>query len=240
MNNSQKISRSISILLPTKNDEEIIYQNINNLLDYLDSKFNKFEIIIISNGSDEINIKFIEKIKKLDNRIKVFELKDSGKGIAIKKGIEEAENNLVLIYDSDFAYNINDIEKFFNNNFEPLAPFVVATRDPSNHDLKVSSLRKYLGLSYNFLFNLLFNLNLPDTQAGFKLIDKEIFEESNNITMRKFSYDVELILLAINKNIKIEFIPVEVQNNFGSTSVNYITTPLRMFLELIYLKIKYR
>ena len=48
-----------------------------------------------------------------------------------------------------------------------------------------------------------FDLTIEDTQCGFKAIDKEKFPTCKNFTTDGFSFDIELILLALKSGLRI-------------------------------------
>lgn len=229
---------NISLLLPCKNDEKIIHDNILPLIKFLNSNLNNFEILIISNGSNKNNLSYLLKMKDFDKRIKYHILDKKGKGRAIRFGLNNSQYENVLLFDSDFAYDFHDIKNFITEDTS-LTPFLVGTRYLDQND-KTSKTRKLFGKIYNKIFNFLFQKNLPDTQAGFKLINIKKFEAAKYIKLNNFSYDVELFILAYKNFIKIKRIPIKVKNNNGNTSINLLLTPIRMLLDLLYLKFKYK
>lgn len=110
----------ITIFTPTYNREE----TLPKLYDSIKSqKYKNFEWIIVDDGSIDNTQKIIKQwINENKVEIKYFYQKNSGKHIAINKGVNEATGNLFFIVDSDDyltpnALNIiNNWEKTINKN----------------------------------------------------------------------------------------------------------------------------
>ena len=102
----------ITIILPTKNHENKIVENILTLESFLEDKYLKYQILIMSNGSTIDNKKLLESIKHDKGYIEIHYLDKTGKGNAIKEGITLSKYDHILIFDSDFSYNIELLDKF--------------------------------------------------------------------------------------------------------------------------------
>ena len=77
----------------------------------------------------------------------------------------------------------------------------------------------------------MFNLNIEDTQCGFKALDKKQFNECIQFKTNGFSFDLELIVLAKLNNIEITEVPVKYVHNKNS-KVKPIKHTFLMFFEV--------
>ena len=89
------ITGEISVILPTKDHEKFIYENIENILLFCEENFTEFEVLIISNGSSDENMQLIHNIE--GSNIKHFKYTQSGKGFAVKKGLMNSKFKYSLI-----------------------------------------------------------------------------------------------------------------------------------------------
>lgn len=97
----RKKSPVISVIIPFYNDKIYIKQSVTCILN---QTFPHFEILIIDDGStDEESIKYLEKIEKLDDRIKVFHKKNEGLAATRDYGASKADakTEFLLFLDSD-------------------------------------------------------------------------------------------------------------------------------------------
>jgi len=95
---------SVSILIPARNEEKVISNILEKLRD-LDYPQDKIEIIIINDGSLDKTKEVVERMAVVDERIKLISIpaEDSGrgKGAALNRGLMEASNEAIAVYDAD-------------------------------------------------------------------------------------------------------------------------------------------
>jgi len=231
------ISEEITIILPTKNHEIFILENLDYINSYLKKNFTKYQIIVISNGSTKDNVNLLKNYKKINFEHLVYE--QSGKGFAVREGLKKSSYKYALICDSDFSVDIKYIEKFFKNG-NPLSGFVIGSRKLDSSIVKKTPLIRLLsGGIFTFLTRNFMRINISDTQCGFKLIDKSKFKNCKQFFSNDFFYDVELFLLAKKLFINIQEVPVEYIHNEKS-SIKIFSDSFKMFLNLVSIKKKYR
>ena len=231
--------KSISVILPTKNHEESIVKNIDGLKFFLSNNFENFEVLILSNGSISKNVDLIKKAKIIDSYVKFFLVENEGKGNAVKFGINKAVYNNLVIFDADFSYDYNLILSFFNNN-KPIGPFCYANRNTTREILKNTKISRIIaGFIFNKLIRFYLKIDSKDTQAGFKFIDKENFNNSNKFISENYMYDVELFLLAQEKKINPISIEVKEINTVSSSNINLLNDSIEMFFSLHKIKKHY-
>lgn len=229
------ILQELSLIIPTKNDHIRINDNLKDIIDYLESKIKNFEILIVSNNSSKQSIEYLEALSTYNTFINHMSIKEGGKGIAIRKGIEKSKFTNILFTDADCSVKISEFDKFtINGNLK--SPFVIGNRkNKLSENLNSPLLRKLSGYCYLYINKKLFNLGIEDTQCGFKAIDKKKFKNCDNFKTDGFSFDIELILLALESGIDIIEIPVKYVHNSNS-KVNVFSQTIRMFYEILLIK----
>lgn len=206
----------LTVIIPTKDDHYRVKENILHLSDFLTNNIKQFEILIISNGSSSFSTEYIDKIILEFENIRHIKTDKSGKGLAVKIGINKSKYTNVLYCDADLSVDISEISKFVNER-SLLSGFVVGNRkNKLSENLQSPLVRRISGFFYLMLIKKLFNLNYEDTQCGFKAINKNIFTNCSNYRTEGFSFDLELFLLARNENITISEVPVVYIHNKNS------------------------
>ena len=219
----------ISIIIPSKNDEKYFIENFKLLQNYFKNQEWKYEVLLISNGSSVTNLNFI---KTMDHdELKHFSLKESGKGLAIKYGIVEAQYNNILFIDADFSVPITELDKFIHEN--KLIGHILIGNRRSTHSINNGTpfIRKILGSAYLLTMRLVLGFKIEDSQCGFKIFRKDDYLNIGVFKFNNFSFDVEL-LYKLSKIGKIIEIPVDYNHNTDS-KVSVIQDSLAMFLDLI-------
>ena len=88
----------ISIIIPIYNSENTIEKLINTILE---QTYDDYEIILVDDGSQDNSLDLINKMAKIDKRIRVFSKKNEGPGLARKYGYMQAKGDLLFFIDSD-------------------------------------------------------------------------------------------------------------------------------------------
>ena len=95
-----------------------------------------------------------------------------------------------------------------------------------------------MGFFFKRLINVLFKIELGDTQCGFKVFNKKYSKEIfKMIKSYRFAFDVELTILLNKKNIKIVELPLKWTHKSGSKLSIIKDMPI-MIYDLLLIKLK--
>ena len=190
----------ISIIIPCFNE----HKTINTILDKLKnlSNFNK-EIIIVDDFSNDGTKEILQKIENSDEIKTIFNKKNFGKGYCIKKGIEEASGDIIIIQDADLEYDPTDIPKLINPIINGDADVVYGSRFTGSDEKRVLFYWHSLGNKFlTTLSNMFSNLNLTDMECCYKAFKKEIIKDIN-LKENRFGFEPEVTAKISKKDIKI-------------------------------------
>lgn len=229
------ILSELTLIIPTKNDHKNIIDNFVKLQKYLTTKIKSYEILLISNGSNDASVRVLDTFCNSNKYVQHIISQKQGKGLAVKIGIQNSKYKNILFTDADSSVEINEFDKFvFNQNL--ITPFVIGNRkNKLSQNLNTPKSRLLSGFLFIKLVNFLFKINFQDTQCGFKAIDKSIFIECDNFITEGFTFDIELILLALKNNIDISEIPVTYTHDLNS-NINIFSDSVKMLKELLKIK----
>ncbi|MFV1453310.1 glycosyltransferase family 2 protein [Bacillus mycoides] len=105
----KEIVPKVSIITPSYNSEEFIKQTIDSVIK---QTFQKWELIVIDDCSQDNTREIVKAYEGIDNRIKLLELeKNSGAAVARNKGIEIARGTYIAFLDSDDIWEYAKLEK---------------------------------------------------------------------------------------------------------------------------------
>lgn len=90
----------ISVVIPTYNEQPIILDCLDSLLK---QKLVEFEIIVVDDGSTDDTVSLVRS--KQSEKIKVFQNKHLGAGIARNLGVLKAKGNIIVFCDSDMTFD---------------------------------------------------------------------------------------------------------------------------------------
>jgi len=96
----------ISVVVPMFNEEENVTKTLERLSFVLDSTDEKWEIIVVDDGSTDKTKKLVEEYSRLNRCIKLFSYApNQGRGKALRIGFERAQGKIICTTDADLSYD---------------------------------------------------------------------------------------------------------------------------------------
>ena len=193
------MTKLISIIIPVYNEEKTIKIILDKVLKQ--NELNK-EIIVINDFSTDntkslIEDEFLNKVKLINND------RNYGKGFSVKRGIEAASGDIILIQDGDLEYDPSDYKKLLKPLIENRADAVYGSRFLGSGEKRVLFFWHRLGNYLLTLFsNSLTNLNLTDMEVGYKAFKKEVFSDII-LEENRFGFEPEITAKIAKKKLRI-------------------------------------
>tara|TARA_E500000178_G_scaffold353070_1_gene418029 strand:- start:1561 stop:2247 length:687 start_codon:yes stop_codon:yes gene_type:complete len=179
----------ISVLIPCyneKNTVEEIVSRINNLSN-LD-----IEIIIIDDCSNDGTREILkDKIKDKVSKI-IYNETNHGKGYSLKKGIDAANGEIILIQDADLEYNPKEYYKLIRPILDGNADVVYGSRFIGGDERRILFFwHTVANRLLTLLSNMFTNLNLTDMETCYKVYKSEIIKKID-LKEKGFGFDPEI------------------------------------------------
>jgi len=200
----------VSIIIPTKNEEETIDEVLTKIKPYGD------EIIVIDGHSSDNTKKIVKK-----HRIKFFLDNGKGKGAAVRLGLEIASNPIVVFIDADGSHEPKDIPKLIKPIREDIADLVIGSRMTGGSDELFSDFYEFIRLTGSMIINLAinyrWNVRLSDTQNGFRAIVRDIGRYIK-LTANSTTIEQEMVMKCLNYGYRVINVPSHEYKRKGGES----------------------
>jgi len=206
----------LSIIMPMYNSEDI-KKNIHAATNSLNGVTKDYEIILVNDGSTN---DCFQQAKKLENKkLKVVGYsKNKGKGSAIKYGFGFVEGDYVAFVDSGRDINPKQLKDFIELMEKEDADIIIGSKRHPKSKVHYPPFRRIMSRFYQILNKILFNLDVKDTQVGIKLFKKKVLKKiMPKIAIKRFAFDLELLVLASKYKFKIIDAPIILRYRFKST-----------------------
>ena len=168
-------------------------------------------MVVAEDGSTDGTLKIAEEYASRNSQISVVHSPHRlGKGGGIWNGIKAAKGDLVMFMDADLSTGPDQIPRLMAA-IEQGADLAIGSRAlPESRLTKSRSLaRKVLSSGFNWLFRALFQMDIKDTQCGFKMMRREVAEDlAPRVKTNGFAFDVDLIVKAHDRGYKIVEVPI--------------------------------
>lgn len=171
----------LSVIIPAFNEEANIENTVDTVFNILDSASINCEIIFISDGSTDDTFKKIEKISKIDNRVRGIEFtRNFGKEAAILAGLSEGVGDCFAVMDCDLQHppeSLIEMYGLWKQGYD-IVEGIKNSRGRENILYK-----KFSNIFYSLLSKFT-GFSMADT-SDFKLIDKKVAKVLCEIPERK-------------------------------------------------------
>jgi len=230
----------LSVIIPAYNEEKRIVPTLKSIDKYLEVRPYDYEIIVVANQCTDNTEGVVKEYMKTVENLKLMSLENhcTGKGEAVKKGVEKAQGEYIMFMDADNATRIDEIDKFWPY-FEEGYDVVIGSRQVKGANIVIEQpwYRRFLGRAANFLIQLILLRGIKDTQCGFKMFTyraaKEIFAKSRIIG---WGFDMEILAIARSRGYKIKELPVS-WYEAGKSRLRPVRASWRTLRELIKVKL---
>ena len=209
----------LSVVIPIFNEEKTIERIVDEVLGEQTPK----EIIIIDDGSTDGTWSIIQKSKSIALRSKnqnyneklkiIRNEKNKGKGYSVRKGIQEATGDVLIIQDADLEYNPNDYSRLLEPILERKTEVVYGTRLKELKFRLFGKNKTPMPLHYlvnrflSFLTNVLYGLRLTDMETCYKMMTRKVYEQLE-LKSNRFDIEPEITAKIAKKGYKIIEIPI--------------------------------
>lgn len=191
MNNSPLLS----IIIPAYNESATIQQVLDKVVGSLTSNSIDAEIILVDDASKDDTLEKVESWHAQNPKVKLISIASTpnrGKGFALRKGIETATGDFVLIQDADHEYDPRDYPRLLGPVVEDMADVVYGSRFIGGNPHRILFFWHSIGNKFlTTVSNIFTNLNLTDMESGYKLFKREIIQ-SIKLKENRFGFEPEV------------------------------------------------
>lgn len=221
------IKIDLSVVIPIRNEEKNIQILYSKLRQVLNKTGKSYELIFIDDGSTDNSFKILEKLRKVDKKIKIIQFgKGYGKSYALSAGFSLAKGKYIITMDGDLQDDPEEIPKFLEKikGLDLVVGWRYKRRDPIT--------KKLPSKIFNKLTSMLTGIKIHDCNCGFKIFRREVVDELN-----LYGELHRYIPALINwKGYKID--EVKIRHNprkYGKTKYGFLRL-VKGFLDLITIK----
>jgi glycosyltransferase involved in cell wall biosynthesis len=230
---------SLSIVVPAFNEERRLAASLEKLDHFIQTQNLNAEIIVVDDGSSDGTARLVSRamqekpyLRLLQNHI------NRGKGFSLRRGVEAALGERILLTDADLSVPIKELSKLMAA-IDGGADIAIGSRAIDNEGGRVSApfYRRVCSAGFKAVVHSVLCLSFEDTQCGFKLLKRKaarlIFSRQR---IERWGFDPEVLMLAERFCFVVREIGVESIHDNGSR-LNVVSDSISMFWEV--LKIRY-
>lgn len=229
----------LSVIIPSYNSAAVLKNNLPYLLQYLNEKKYAFETIVVDDGSLDNGL--TKQIAEELGCIYLKNEKNIGKGESVRKGMLHAQGQFRIFTDADIPFNAEAFEQFLHYLDEKEFDIVIGDRTltESSYFNSKSGVRNIASKGFSFFVGRFIAGGMFDTQCGIKGFKAAVANDLFNVgRVKGFTFDVELLYIALKRNYDIKRLPVTLRSQEGQ-SVKLLLHSFTMMADLMKIKINH-
>ncbi len=202
----------LTILMPALNEEEGIGKTIQAIpFQALQKMGYETEVLVVDGKSED---KTREIAQKMGAKVIISE---RGYGRQYKVGFKKAKGEIIVTADSDNSYPMSQIPELLEIFQKENLDFLTTNRFAFLEKEAMRSLNWIGNKILTFFLNLLFGLNLKDSQSGMWVIRKSALKKLN-LKSNDMPFSQELKIEAFKK-LKAKEVPSSYKKRLGQTKL---------------------
>lgn len=194
--------KKISVIIPVYNEKKYLTELIKKV-EEVNFGLEK-EIILVDDGSTDGTKDLYADL----SHTVICHKKNTGKGAAVRTGIQKASGDIIIIQDADLEYNPKDyiplVELIKNNEFDVVYGSRLSNKENNKNFLILSFLANK---TLTAITGLLFNTSLTDMETCYKAFRANIIK---NITIKsnRFDFEPEITAKILKQKVRFKELPI--------------------------------
>jgi len=216
----------LSIVIPVYNSAPslcLLYKEVSKVLEEVG---NKYELILVDDGSRDDSFKIMQQLQGSDERVKIIQLaRNFGQQNAIMCGLRNAQGTYLITMDDDLQHPPQEIPRLFA---EVLEGYDIVYGVP--REKKHPFYRSLGTLFTDLFFNVFFKKDRRIKISSFRIMSRDIVEK---IIEDRTSF-IYISAIAFKHTQNIASIPVgHLQRLQGKSNYNFLKL-IKLYLKLIF------
>lgn len=162
------------------------------------------EVIVVDDGSNDGTRQVLKELEgRYENLRIILQVKNQGKGAALRVGFKQATGDFVLVQDADLEYDPTDYPVLLKPLIEGKADVVYGSRFLTTKEHRVLFFWHSVGNQLlTLISNMFTNLNLTDMETGFKVFKRDIIQ-SIKLEQNRFGFEPEITVKIARMKLRI-------------------------------------
>jgi glycosyltransferase involved in cell wall biosynthesis len=210
----------ISIVIPAFNEAEAITSQVQTIRDAVAGLAIPWEVIVVDDGSTDDTGALAERAGAIVLRHPA----NAGYGASLKRGIQAARHEHIVICDADGTYpvgRIPDLVREADQGFD----MVVGAR--TGRYYRGSLMRHPWRLVYLELCRFVTGVRIPDANSGLRIFRKRLALEVFDDLCAGYSFTTTLTLALLSRGAFVRFVPIDYGKRIGRSKVRFLVDALR-------------
>lgn len=199
----------LSIIIPALNEERRLPPSLAKIDAFLSAQPFSAEVLVVDNGSRDRTAEIVREYAVAHPYVRLMQLRERGKGRAVKAGMLAARGDYRFICDADLSMPIEEVVKFLPPHADGWDISIGTREGEGARRIDEPEYRHMMGRVNNLIIKIMAIRGFEDTQCGFKMFNRASAEDLFRVQqMNGIGFDVEILFIAIRRGYRIREVPI--------------------------------
>ncbi len=192
----------LTVVVPVYNERDTVEEIIERVL----AVPLRIELVTVDDASTDGSREILRRLSEERGFRLLLQEKNRGKGAAVRRGIDAATGDIIVVQDADLEYSPEEYPELLDLIVKGKADAVFGSRFIGRH--RCFSFTHYLGnLFLNLVTNVLYNTTMTDMETCFKAVRADLLK-SLPLHSNRFGIEPEITAKLFKRGARVYEVPI--------------------------------